>query len=174
MPAARSRRPAAHEYDAYYANYISRAPEGDVVATMTAQIGELETAFRTVPVARAAARYAPGKWTLREVLGHLVDTERVFSYRATAFSRGDGGPLPSYDQAAWNPFGRYDERPIETVLDEWIAVRRASIALADAMPEEAWERTGVASGLMFTVRSLLWILPGHVAYHMEQVRTRYP
>lgn len=173
MSSRPDRRPAATEYEAYYSSYIDRTPDGPLVETMTAQIAEVDRTFRGLSPERAGYRYAPGKWTIREVLGHLIDTERVFGYRAVSFSRADPAPLPSFDQALWNPAGRYDERPIGGLVDEWIATRRATIAFAAALPDEAWNRTGIASDFPFTVRAALWILPGHVRYHLAHLADRY-
>lgn len=170
---ARTRRPEPAEYQPYYNGYVSMAPDGDPVATMMAQIPAVVSRFSGLPNATAGYAYAPGKWTVREVVGHLIDTERVFSYRATAFSRADVAPLPGYDQALWNPYGQYHERPLDRILDEWVATRKATIALADALPDNAWDRTGIASGYLFSVRALIWILPGHVNYHLAQVADRY-
>ncbi len=167
------RRPVPAEHEAYYAAYIDRTPDGPLVETMTAQIDDVDRTFRGLPAARAGYAYAPGKWTIREVLGHLIDTERVFGYRAVSFSRADPAPLPGFDQALWNPAGRYDERPIDGLVDEWIATRRATIAFAAALPAEAWDRAGIASGFSFTVRAALWILPGHVRYHLAHLAERY-
>jgi hypothetical protein len=162
----RAVRPGADEHEAYYSRYVGLAPDGDVVDSMTAQIGEMERRFRSISPVQAGYSSAPGKWTLRRIVGHLTDTERVFAYRATHMSRADAALLPSFDQDAWNPFGSYDTRTMDSILDEWIATRRSTIALADALPDEAWDRRGVASGFTFTVRACLWILPGHVRHHL--------
>lgn len=172
MP-ARAQRPDATEHDPYYLGYISRTPDGDLVQTLRTQIVDVERVFRHLPEERAAYTYAAGKWTLREVLGHLIDAERVFSYRAAHFSRGDTAPLPSFDQDAWLPAGDYERRPMTDVLDEWVAVRHATVAFAEALPEAGWTRRGVASERPFSVRSALWIIPGHVAYHLEHIERVY-
>ena len=173
MKATVDRRPAPTEHAPYYAGYIGLTPDGNLVKTLTAQIADVEAVFRGMPADRAGYAYAPGKWTLREQLGHLIDTERVFCYRATAFSRADPGQLPGFDQDAWTPLGRYNERDITSVLDEWIAVRRATVAFAAALPDEAWDRTGIASGFPFTVRAAMWIIPGHVNHHFAKIREHY-
>lgn len=173
MPTAILVRPAITDYAPYYDNYIQHIPAGDLIAFADAQIHELRALLANVSDAQSRFRYAQDKWSLREVIGHLIDTERVFSYRATAFSRGDAGALPSFDQAAWAPMGAYDERGLGELLDEWETVRRASLALMRYMPEAALHRRGVASANSFTVLALLCISPGHVAYHVHLLQRDY-
>ena len=117
--------------------------------------------------------YAPGKWTIREIVGHLTDTERVFSYRATAFSRGDPGALPGFDQAAWAPRGAYNTRTLPDLIAEWAVTRDATLALLRNMPRHGLRRSGVASGNPCTVLALLTILPGHVEYHRRLLERDY-
>lgn len=173
MPAIVTARPTSSDHASYYGRYIDRVPAGDLVAILRAQIDQLDGLLRPLTAQQAAFSYAPGKWTIKEVLGHLIDTERVFAYRATAFSRADPAPLPSMEQDAWIPFGRYQERVLSELLDEWIATRRATIALVTGMPEEALSRRGVASDFEFTVLALLAIVPGHVIHHLDVLAERY-
>jgi hypothetical protein len=168
-----TRRPAAEEHHEYYGTYIALVPDGDVIDVMRGQLADVESLLGPVPSARGAWAYAPGKWTLNEVVGHLIDTERVFAYRATAFSRRDPNPLPSFDQDTWVPCGHYSTRTMRSLLDEWADVRRATIALAAHLPDEAWDYIGTASGRPFTTRACIWIVPGHTAYHLREIRTRY-
>lgn len=170
---SRTQRPAPTEHEAYYSHYISLTPDGDLAATLAAQIAKVGASFGSVSPQRETFTYETGKWTIREVLGHLIDTERVFAYRATAFSRGDTNPLPSFDQAAWAPHGNYNARTLSSLLDEWAAVRRATIALVENLPDAAWGNVGTASGFQFTTRAALWILPGHVEYHLAHLRSAY-
>ncbi|MCC6242416.1 MAG: DinB family protein [Gemmatimonadaceae bacterium] len=173
MPASILARPAITDYAPYYDNYIKHVPAGDLVAFAESQIHELRALLAGVTEAQSRFRYAPDKWSLREVIGHLIDPERVFSYRATAFSRGDAGALPSFDQAAWAPMGAYDDRGLDELLDEWETVRRATVALMRYMPEAALHRRGIASTVDFTVLALLFISPGHVGYHLDLLQRDY-
>jgi hypothetical protein len=173
MPRIITERPLVSDYAPYYGKYIRMVPEGDLVAIAEAQVEELTRALVPVDDGRSRFRYADGKWSIREVIGHLTDTERVFSYRATAFSRGDAQPLPGYDQALWNPLGEYDDRDLSELVDEWIAARCATVALMRYMPAAALTRRGIASQVEFSVLALLSILPGHVAYHIERLRHDY-
>jgi hypothetical protein len=173
MPSSVLVRPTAADHAEYYSNYIRLVPGGNLVEIMSAQIPALRALLERVGDADAGRRYAPGKWTVREVVGHLTDTERVFSYRATAFSRGDQQPLASFDQAAWNTFGAYDDRTLPDLLDEWTDTRRSSLALVRSMPAEALVRRGVASGKEITVLACISILAGHVNYHIDHLRDHY-
>lgn len=123
--------------------------------------------------AKAGYAYEEGKWTIREVVGHITDTERVFTYRATAFSRGDSSPLPGFDQAEWTPRGEYNARSLAEVLAEWVATRDATIALVRAMPAAGLARHGVASGATLTALAALVIIAGHVEYHLRHLSEMY-
>ncbi len=173
MPASVLDRPATDDYAAYYHRYIELVPPGDLVAILGAQRDELLALMAPISEAGAGHAYAPGKWTIREVIGHLTDTERVFAYRATAFSRGDAAPLPGFDQDAWMPYGEYQKRPLPDVVGEWRAVRDATIALLRSMPAAGLGRRGVASDNPVTVLAALTMVPGHVEYHLRQLRERY-
>jgi uncharacterized protein (DUF3820 family) len=173
MPPTVTARPTPSDYAPYYARYIDRLPAGDLVALMRAQIDQLDGLLRPLTEPQAAFAYAPGKWTIKEVVGHLIDTERVFAYRATAFSRSDPAPLPGFEQDDWIPFGEYPERSLPDLLDEWIAARRATIALAAGMPEAGLARRGMASNLEFSVLALLAIPPGHLIHHLDVLAERY-
>jgi hypothetical protein len=165
--------PAADEYGPYYGRYISRVPRGDFLALLRSQADEVVSAFSGLTDAQANYAYAPGKWTVTEMLGHMADAERVFQYRALSIGRGDPAPLPGFEQDDWMATAGFGNRALADVLAEWRAVRAATIALAAGLPEEAVLRRGVASGLPVTVRALLHLAPGHTAYHLEVLRDRY-
>lgn len=173
MPSQISERPSTHDYAVYYANYINLVPSGDLVEIAERQIGELRQLLTSLSSEQSRFRYAEGKWSIREVIGHLTDTERVFAYRATAFSRADRASLPGYDQSEWNPLGEYDERELDDLLDEWESARRASVLLMRSMPKVALARRGIASNNEFSVLALLAMLPGHVAYHLNLLQRDY-
>ena len=173
MPASVLVRPSAADYPEYFGRYISLVPTGDIIDIMTAQIEALRALLEPVGEKGAGYAYAPGKWTIREVVGHLTDTERVFAYRATAFARGDAQPLPGFDQDKWMPFGKFDERKLADLLDEFSDTRRSSLALVRGMPEEALARKGVASGKEISVLSCICNIPGHVKYHLDHLQQHY-
>jgi len=165
--------PAADEYAGYYGRYVSRVPRGDFLAVLRKQADEIAGLFGALTPAQAGFAYAPGKWSVKEVLGHMTDTERVFAYRALSIGRGDPSPLPGMEQDEWLPSAGFGRRAIADLLAEWRTVRAATIALVEGFPAEATLRRGVASGNPFSVRALLHIAPGHTAYHLEVLRDRY-
>jgi hypothetical protein len=173
MPESVLVRPASADYPEYFGRYISLVPAGDLVEIMTTQIATLRALLEPVGEEGAGYAYAPGKWTIREVMGHLTDTERVFAYRATAFSRGDAQPLPGFDQDAWLPFGKFAERSLVDLLDEFADTRRSSLALLRGMPTEALDRRGIASGKEISVLACICNLPGHVSYHIDHLQKHY-
>jgi hypothetical protein len=167
-------RPTPGTYAPYFDQYIARVTETDPVALMEAQIPEFLGFVRAVPRAKLDTSYAPGKWTIKQIVGHLSDVERVMAYRALRFARGDQNiPLPGFDENAWVPPAEFGSRSIESLLDEWVAVRRASIALFASLPEAACDRGGAASERPLSVRALAYLIPGHVRHHMATIRDRY-
>jgi hypothetical protein len=173
MPLTMLSRPGAGENAPYYDAYIRLVPAGDLVAIMSDQMSDVDRLFRPLEERAASHRYAVDKWSVKQVLGHLVDTERVFAFRAAVFSRNDPGRLPGFDQAAWIAAADYDARTLVSVLDEWLTVRRASVAMVSALSEDALVRRGIASDLEFSTRAALCILPGHVLYHLARLRSDY-
>ena len=166
-------RPDRSEAGEYYFSYIDRIQEDDICAVLEKQhLGTL-AALRSVGDAASTQRYAPDKWSLREVLGHLNDTERLFVFRAWWFARGFDSPLPSFDQHVAMAASGADTRSWSDLVAEFDAVRRASITFFRSLPAEAWMRRGIASGNPFTVRALAYLGAGHVDHHMAIVRDRY-
>jgi hypothetical protein len=148
-------------------------PSGDVVARLRRQIAETAALLRPLDETQARHRYAPGKWRVIEVLGHLADTERVMAYRALRVARGDETPMAGFDENVYVPAGEFERRPISDVLAEFEAVRAATVALLGGLPEAAWTRWGVANGQRVTVRALAHIIAGHELHHVDVLRTRY-
>lgn len=166
-------RPERSEAAEYYFTYIDRVPDGEICATLAAQSDDTLQALRAIGEEPSRHRYAPGKWSLREVLSHINDTERVFLARAFWFARAFDTPLPSFDQNVAIASSGADERSWASHVDEFRAVREATLAFFRNLPDAAWERRGIASGNPFTVRALAWLAAGHVTHHMEIVRSRY-
>jgi DinB superfamily len=173
MSTHRSIRPGADEFAPYYAGYVSKVPDGDVVEAL---IGGTEIAaalLADLPDEVAARAYAPGKWTLKEVVLHCADAERIFAYRALRIGRGDQTDLPGWDEQAYAPLSGANARSLDSVLDELQAVREASVLLFEGLPVEAWLRRGRANGHAVTVRGLAWIMAGHLLHHLDVVQERY-
>lgn len=172
-PAPRYDRPDATEHPAYFAKYIELVPEGDVLATLEAQRDELARTFGTIPEARGDFAYAPGKWTIKELLCHVIDAERVFAYRAMRFARGDQTPLPGFDENVWAPASGANDRTLADLVEELMAVRGATLALFRHLPADSAGRRGVASGKDVSVRALAYVIAGHPAHHLRVLRERY-
>lgn len=166
-------RPAQTEYAPHYAGYVSRVPEGDVLAHLARQIDETRALLRDLPPSLAVHRYATGKWSVAEVVGHIADAERIFAYRALRFARGDATPLAPFDENAYVPAGSFDRRTLTDLVDELTTVRQATLALLGGLPDEAFALTGVASGRTVSVRALAFIIAGHELHHVAILRERY-
>ena len=167
------RRPERTEAAEYYANYIGLVPDGDIRRLLHDQLAAALALFDGIGEEASRRRYAPGKWSVRELLGHVSDTERVFVFRAFWFARGFDQPLPGFDQDVAAPHAAADARSWRALVEEFRAVRAATCALFDELPDAAWSRHGVASGYPFTVRALAYIPVGHVTHHLQILRERY-
>ncbi len=166
-------RPAPSEYAPYYRPYVEAVPDGDILATLAAQEAEFAALAAAFGEGRARHRYAPGKWSVNEVCGHLLDTERVFGFRALWFARGAAGPLPSMEQDAWVAAARFDERSLAEIVAALGAARRQNVELLRGLTGDELARGGVASGREVTVRALAWIMAGHARHHLGVLRERY-
>ncbi|MEX0690865.1 MAG: DinB family protein [Gemmatimonadales bacterium] len=166
--------PQPDEYAAFYASYVAEATAAgaDVIAVLESQ-RSLTAALGNLPESVAAKRYQPDKWSVKEIVGHLADGERVFCYRAMRFARGDATPVEGFDEKAYTPAARYDRRTIAQVADELAAVHEASIALFRTFDAEEGARWGEANGSRCTVRALAWFVAGHFLHHMTMLRERY-
>jgi hypothetical protein len=168
-----STRPDPSEYSPYYANYIAHAPDdGDILAILEHQPAELRALLGGLSDAEALAVHPPYTWTIKQVVGHLNDGERVFAYRALRFSRGDATPLPGFDQDPYVAAAPSNRLPLADLLDEFDALRRATLHLLRPLDAAAWSRSGVASDAPVTVKALAYILAGHVNYHAAILRKR--
>jgi len=166
-------RPANDEYAPYYERYIARVPDGDLLAILEKQGNETVALLKRIPRDREDFRYAPGKWSLREVVGHISDTERIMCYRALRFARADEAPLSSFDENTYVPASGHSMRSLESLVGELQSVRRASLTLLCSLSPEAWLRAGNASGHRVTVRALGCIIAGHELHHREIITSRY-
>ena len=166
-------RPEASEYASFYHGYVTSVPEGDVVALLRSTGGELLEAVGRIPEARGGHRYGPDKWTIREVIGHMIDAERIFTYRALRVARGDRTPLASFDENEFVKTANSEARTVADLTRELGAVREATVLLFESLPDEAWSRSGVASGKDVSLRALAYIVTGHAMHHLRILRERY-
>jgi uncharacterized damage-inducible protein DinB len=166
-------RPDETEYAPYYGRYIGRVPDGDILARLESQLAETLALLRGLTPEQAAHRYAPDKWSIKQVVGHMSDTERIFAYRALRFARNDSTPLPGFEQDDYMAAARFDERTLGDLADELELVRRSSLALLRPLDESAWQRRGVASGAEMSVRALAYTMAGHEIHHREILVTKY-
>ncbi len=166
-------RPAATEYAPYYAGYVSRVPGSDVLAVLARQPEEIGRIGAAVAPDRELFRYAPGKWTIREVAGHMIDAERVFGHRAFCISRGERSPLPTMDEDGYVALSRYAGTPLAELLDEFAAVRASNLVVLRRLPADGWSRTGTASGNPVSVRALAYIMAGHIIHHCGVLQAKY-
>jgi hypothetical protein len=157
----------------YYFTYIDQVPAGDIVDILERQLPETLALLGDISDEQSLDRYAPGKWSIRQVVAHLSDTERLFVFRALWFARGFDSPLPSFDQNVAMSAAGADERPWRSLVDEFQSVRAATVAFFHALPPEAWLRRGIASDCPFTVRALAYLTAGHLTHHTRILRNRY-
>lgn len=157
----------------YYFTYINQVGEGDIRQILEAQSHEALALLRTISEEQSLHRYAPDKWTIRQVLSHVNDTERAFVFRALWFARGFGTPLPSFDQNVAIAGADADARSWKSHVDEFEAIRAATVAFFKDLSADAWPRRGIASGYTFTVNALAYITAGHVTHHMRILKERY-
>jgi uncharacterized damage-inducible protein DinB len=173
MNAVFARPPASDEHAPYYERYTTLVPEGDILATLDRQGRETACLLGSLTDGQASYRYAPDRWSLKGVVGHVVDTERVFAYRVLAAARGIEGDIPGFDQDETAVQARFDERTLDELIDEFAFVRRATLSLGWPLDEDALSRRAVANGAPVTARALLWIIAGHERHHLQVLRERY-
>lgn len=166
-------RPETGECAEFYRGYIAKVPDGDVRITLALGLEKTLKLLWEIPAEREAFAYAPGKWTVKDVVGHLVDAERVFAYRALRFGRGDETPLPGFEQDDYVRRGGFAARTLADLASEFEHLRRANLLLFRGFHVETLSRKGVASGHEVTVRALLWIMAGHELHHAEILKARY-
>jgi len=166
-------RPADSEYNKYFQPYVGEVPDGDLLAMLETQRDATHAVLAGIPDTKAGFRYADGKWSIREVVGHVADAERVFAYRALRVARGDTTPLPGFDENAWMPEAGFDVRTLSDVAGELRMVRDSTLALFRSLTPDAWLRSGMASDHPVSVRALAWILAGHERHHLRILTERY-
>lgn len=167
------RRPADAEFAPYYAKYIALVPDGDLLSHLAKQGAETQKLLRSIGEEKSKHRYAPDKWSIREVVSHIADAERVFTYRALRFARADATALPGFDQDVWAKTTNAHSQTISYLLDDLQALRAATVTLFRGFQDAEWERTGVASDNKVSVRALAYITAGHEHHHIKIVQERY-
>ncbi|SRR6266849_5051783 len=170
---AATARPEPGEYAPFYETYISKVKGSDILGILEAQRLQMAQLFAARSERDGNFRYAPGKWTVKEVLGHVTDAERIFTYRALRIARGDQTPLASFEQDDYVRGGNFAERTLADLAEEFGLVRAASIALFRSLQREAWQRRGVANEKEVTVRALAFIVAGHELHHRLILEERY-
>jgi hypothetical protein len=166
-------RPAKSEYLPYYERYVALVPDGDVISTLTTQLTETQSLLRVLPASVATYRYAPDKWSVNEVVGHMIDSERIFTGRALRFARNDATPIPGFEQDDYVRNATFDAYPLADLASELETVRQSTIFFFKHIDEQAWTRRGVANNAEVSVRAIAYIIAGHEMHHREILRTRY-
>ena len=173
MPNLTIPRPAASEFAPYYGRYISQVPDGNLLDQLEQQGRETVTLLRGIDEKKSLYRYEADKWSIRESIGHVIDAERVFTYRALTFARADATPLPSFEQNDWAAVSNAHGRSLADLIAEFQAVRAATLALFRGFGEKEFARAGTASNNPVSVRALAYIVAGHERHHVKILREKY-
>ncbi|WNJ18569.1 DinB family protein [Pontibacter sp. G13] len=167
-------RPNSNEYAEFYAGYVNHvAEDAQPIEVLRSRQTEVPALFRGLSEETLNTGYAPGKWTPKEMLGHIIDTERIFQYRALRIARGDQTPLPGFDQDAYMETAHFADRSLESLLDEYVAVRMATLSLFDSLSPDTYPLMGEMSGFPISVRGLAYITAGHEGHHLRILQERY-
>jgi len=168
-----NQRPAPTEYAPFYEAYVSLVPEDAILPVLTGQIELLRRVANSVPAERETFRYAPEKWSVRELFGHLTDAERVFGYRAFCISRGEPQGLPGFDENSYVAHAGFDRQSLESLVGDFTALRGVNLSSLRRLEPVAWEQVGHANNHPVTVRALAYIMVGHARHHLKILRERY-
>ena len=166
-------RPEKTEYAPYYETYVSLVNETDVVATLENQLIEMQNLLGEISEEKGAHAYVEGKWTIKELIGHLNDGEKIFAYRALRIARADKTPMEGFEQDGYIENANFNDWRLADLTEEFTLLRRANILFFKNLTEEAWTRTGTASGSPVSVKALAYIIIGHVRHHTNILRSRY-
>jgi hypothetical protein len=165
-------RPDSTEYAPYYTKYVDLVPEEDIVSAMQSQLGETIGLLKGIPDREAHVHHHPYTWSIKDVIGHVTDSERVFGYRALRFARGDSTPLPGFDENPYVQAAQFNQQPLSDLVAGFDAVRRSTMCLFQSLADAAWRNRGIANGDEVSVRGLAYIIVGHERHHMAIVRRR--
>lgn len=173
LSVVRTMKPEVGEFLPYYGRYIDLVEPGDVISALTRQMSETQALLQSLPASVGKYRYAPDKWSVNQMIGHVIDAERIFTARALRFSRADPTPLPSFEQDDYVRNATFDEFPLAELAAELESVRSSTVLFFSHLSEDAWMRRGTASGAEVTVRALAYIIAGHELHHREILQARY-
>jgi len=165
--------PGRDEYVDHYHTYVSKVPEGDIIEQFIAQRDALADLFGSIEAEREGFRYAEGKWSIREVAGHILDCERMFGTRTLVFARNDRTPLPGFEQDDYVAAANFDNQPLAQISEAIVANRNAYLTLLREFSDAEWLRRGIASGVAFAVRAFPYIIVGHATHHIRVLQERY-
>jgi hypothetical protein len=166
------RRPSSTEYAPYYEKYLALVPEDDILPALESQLADTLAVLRAVPEAQGNVRHPPYTWSIKEVVGHLADSEQIFGYRALRFARGDETPLPGFDENVYARAAEFDRAPLKDLVNRFEALRRANLIVFRSLSEAAWSRGGKANDAPVTVRALAYIIVGHARHHTAILQKR--
>ena len=166
-------RPERTEYDPYYEHYISLVADSDIIDVLAAQPTKLQDILTAMPEEKGEFRYENGKWSIKELLGHLIDGERMFAYRLFRISRGDGTPIEGFEQDGYIENAHSNDRSFADLLEEFSLLRRANMIFFKNLSDEAWARVGTANNAKISVRALIYIMAGHIEHHLAILKERY-
>jgi hypothetical protein len=169
----RNNKPEETEYAAYYGGYVALVPEGDILTILSEQLNETLSLVGSIPEQAGNFRYATDKWSIKELVGHIIDSERVFAYRALCIARGDTTPLPGFDEKEYISNASFNDCSLAELIAEFETVRKSTLFLFKHLDENAWQRAGTANENSITVRALAYILAGHELHHCNILRDRY-
>ncbi|MFN0274784.1 MAG: DinB family protein [Chitinophagales bacterium] len=167
------KKPATHEYATYYEKYIERVPEGNLIQILKNQIKETVSFLKSIPEEKLNHSYAAGKWTIKQILQHMIDAERIFSYRLLRIARNDKTPLPGFDEEEYAREAFVDERKFEIMIAEFEIVRSSTLLLLETLNENEMNRIGTASNQPASARSISYIIAGHELHHISIMKERY-
>jgi len=166
-------RPKQNEYAPYYDTYIKKLVGNDIIEILTDQLERIVNLFKSINEDKGNYAYAAGKWSIKEVLGHMIDGERIFSYRALCIARGEQQPLPGFEQDDYVKAAQFNKRTLSSLVDDYRYTREADIALFKSFDDEALNRWGTASNNKVTVRAIMFIVAGHEEHHINILKTKY-
>ena len=166
-------RPQSDEYAGFFGRYVDRVPDGDIVAQLESQGEATQQLLASIDEERASYRYAPDKWSIKQVIGHMSDAERVFAFRLMSIARGEKQSLPGFDENEYVENANFDQRSLAELAEALAATRRATVALARGLDDAAWNRRGLANDNTVSVRAMAWVAAGHERHHLNVLRERY-
>jgi len=166
-------RPLEKEYEGHFGTYIQLVPEGDLLGILEEQGAAAERLFRNLSEEQGDYRYAPGKWSLKELIGHMIDTERIMTGRLLRIARGDKTPQPGFEQDDYVAYAGLDRLTLSFLIEDYAALRRSTLLLMRGIPDEAWTFMGVASGNAMSARAFAYVVAGHERHHLGIIRERY-